>query len=983
MAVIDVAQQREPETVSHEPSDSQRAAIEAPPGPALVLAGPGSGKTFCLIERIRYLIEACDVEPGRICAFTFTNKAADEIAQRLDKLLGARGEGVRRGTIHAFCAELLREHGSHVGLERGFGIADEEYQLEVLRRLEGTRRWHKTLLGHFSRHRLQDKPLQPNDAALFAKYEQYLTQQKVVDFDTLVLKAAELLESVAAAAVLRERWSELLVDEFQDLSTAQYRVVRALAGSHRHVFAVGDDEQSIYAFAGADAQVFTRFINHFGITGDEEQILYLQENRRCPREIFSLARRLIAVNPSLFSNRKPLNAHKSTPFEVETRTFATHEEESAWIVDDIKRDQATFGHAWGEVALLYRKHTIGNVLEAALINARIKCRLARGRALAEERVVAYVIAALRVIANPTDAIDRDKFLAASLPRSLIDMARVRAKQQDLHRYLSYVGAHLPHADARGKKIRRALARYGNLAALARAHTRLEPLISELLSQRVGSAHSVLERRHDELSDPSDHAEVVRLARRLRLARSQRRAIALPPLNGVEIALDGMLSSVGLPVLRDAGPSVDAERISESDTPSLGIALGLFKALQLLEIDSGFDALRDFTVIDFETTGKDPLRAEIIDVGAARVRNGRVVAEYQSLVRPNMAIPVEASEIHGLHAADVANARPFRALWPEFQAFCGEDTLVAHNGYHFDFRLLERTVQADEPGFAIGGCFDTLLLARDLLRTSCRLSDLARKFGIDPGQSHRALDDARTLAHVFVKLKEAQAARARKTALVNLLDHLGVALALCSETSLGAEAKLFRDFSGVYALGRYSAALDWYERESKGDEAIPDVISVITALGGYERMLRIRTEKTAEQLYPTIMNRLQRILAQVPDGPLEEQISAFVERVLLSAKGEGVEPDADRVNLLTLHSTKGLEFSRVYIVGVEDGELPGITRKGELKLQEMQEARRLLYVGMTRAKERLVMTRVASRGGTATLGHRFLDEMGLVPRGVAS
>lgn len=962
------------------PSESQREAILAPLGPTLVLAGPGSGKTFCLIERIGHLIER-GVEPARIYAFTFTNKAAEEIAHRLEAMLGTRAEGVRRGTIHAFCAELLREYGSHVGLERGFGIADEEYQLEVLRRLEGTRRWHKTLLGQFSRHRLNNYTLQPNDAALFARYEQYLTQQKVVDFDTLVIKAAELLETVPAASVLRERWTELLVDEFQDLSSAQYRVVRALAGQHRHVFAVGDDEQSIYTFAGADQQVFTKFMNHFGVTSSEN-IVYLQENRRCPREIFSVARRLMVANPSQFQGRKPLVAHKSTPFEIETLGFPTHEEEARWLVEDIKRDQATHGYAWGEVALLYRKHTIGNVLEAALINARIKCRLARGRALAEERVVAYVLAALRVIANPNDPIERDKFLAASLPRSLIDLARVRAKKQDLHRYLNHVGAQLPRADSRGKKIRRALARYGNLAALAKAHTQLEPLIRELLSQRVGPAHSVLERRHDELSDPTENDEVVRLARRLKVARAQRRPIAFPAMNGVEIALDGMLSTVGLPVVRGDEVTPDAEAIGADATPSLGLALGLFKALQLLEIDFGFDALRDFTVIDFETTGKDPLRAEILDVGAVRVRDGKILAEYQSLVRPTTPIPLEATEVHGLRAEDFTHAPTWRTVWPAFRAFCGDDTLVAHNGYHFDFRLLERTVQADDPAYSIGGCFDTLLLARDLLRTSCRLGDLARKFDVDPGQSHRALDDARTLAQVFLKLKDAQAARARKTALVNVLDHLGVALALCDEVSLGEEARLFRDFSSVHALGRYSAALEWYERQSKHNATVPDVEHVIRALGGYERMAKIRAEKTAEQLYPTIMNRLQRILAQVPDGTLEEQITGFVERVLLSAKADGVELEADRVNLLTLHSTKGLEFSRVYIVGVEDGELPGLNRKGEPKMYEMEEARRLLYVGMTRAKDRLVMTRVASRAGNGTLGHRFLDEMGIRPMQVS-
>ncbi len=975
MAVLDVPgvsdTQVEP---AHEPSPSQLDAIRAPLGPALVLAGPGSGKTFCLIERIRFLIEN-GVEAKRICAFTFTNKAADEIALRLERLIGQRAEGVRRGTIHAFCAELLREYGSHVGLERGFGIADEEYQLEVLRRIEGARRYHKTLLGHFSRHRLGDQQLQPNDATLFAKYETYLAQQKVVDFDTLVIKAAELLESVPEAAALCERWSEYLVDEFQDLSSAQYRVIRALSREHKHVFAVGDDEQSIYAFAGADQRVFMKFLNDYA----RDRTLYLRENRRCPREIFDLARRLIAANPSLFTaNKPPLLVPKSTPHEVETVAFKTNDEEAAWIVDDIRRDQEAGKHAWGEVALLYRKHTIGNVLEASLINARIKCRLARGRALAEERVVAYLVAALRVIANPKDDVERDKFLAASLPRSLIDEARVRARKHDLHRYLNHLGSRLPRADERGKKIRRALARYGNLAGLAKAHTKLEPLIRELLSQRVGPAHSALEKRHEELSDPLAHEEVVRLARRLRAARSQRRPIALPRLGGAEIALDGMLAALGFSVRRDDSLDSSAEHLQTTDTPMLGLALGLFKALQLLEIDTGFDALREFTVIDFETTSKDPARAEIIDIGAVRVRDGQLIAEYGTLVRPRAEIPLAASEVHGIHNEDVANERPFRDVWPEFRAFCGDLTLVAHNGYHFDFRVLERAVREDDPAYEIGGSFDTLLLARDLVRTSCKLVELAHAFGIDPGRSHRALDDARTLAKVFVKLKEAQAARARKTALVNLLDQLGIALALAAQTSLCDEAKLFRDFSGVYALGRYSSALDWYEREAADDETVTSINDVIDALGGYDRMLKIRAEKTAVQLYPNIMVRLERLLAHIPDGPLEDQIAAFVERILLSTKSEGVEPDPDRVNLLTLHSTKGLEFSRVYIVGVEDGELPGLDRKGNLKMHEMEEARRLLYVGMTRAKDRLVMTRVASRAGNATLGHKFLDEMGLTP-----
>src|SRR6266550_4750933 len=143
------------------PSLSQREAIEAGSGPILVLAGPGAGKTFCLAERIRHLIEQESVDPGRICAFTFTNKAAGEIASRLAKHLGERASRVKGGTIHAFCAELLREFGTRVGLKPGFGIADEDYQRAALRRIGAPSKWAGNLLVRFSAYRFRDEPLHP------------------------------------------------------------------------------------------------------------------------------------------------------------------------------------------------------------------------------------------------------------------------------------------------------------------------------------------------------------------------------------------------------------------------------------------------------------------------------------------------------------------------------------------------------------------------------------------------------------------------------------------------------------------------------------------------------------------------------------------------------------------------------------------------------------------------------------------------------
>ena len=957
----------------HVPSESQQIAIESGPAPVLVLAGPGAGKTFCLIERIRFLIEELELDPTRICAFTFTNKAADEIASRLARL-GSHAEGVKRRTIHAFCAEILREYGNHVGLSPGFGIADEEYQRIVLRRLDGNPQRHRKMLSRFSVHRLRGDHLYPDDARIFARYEEFLAKRSVVDFDTLVVKACALLEETSAAAEIRGRWSVLLVDEFQDLNPVQYRIIRALARDHRHVFAVGDDEQSIYAWAGADPRAFKSFINDFGIA----KPICLRENRRCPRHIFDVARRLIALNPPIFE-REAQETDRTSPFEVMALDFESDDQELVWVVSDIMRDVSEHGHGLGDIAVLYRKHEIGNELEASLLNAGIGCRLAHGRALSEEPIVAYVLAALRAIAHPHDPIVREAFFATMLPTPLLHDVRTRARatKRDFARELVEMSKRFPKGDTRGKRLRLALTRYRNLSALERAHASLDALVADLLSQNI-TPRSPLEERHDELSDPADYPEVVDLANRLRSAREDDRFIDLPSLGGVEIPLKALLAQVGVTARVTPEPVTEGDRLSPDDAPSLGLVLGAFKAAQLLEIGDASDAFRDFTAIDIETTGKDLDGAEIVEIAAVRVRDGRIAETFASLVKPDVPITAGAVETHGIRATDVSMAPRFPDIWPKFAAFCGDDIVVAHNGYEFDFKILDRMVRG--LGKRLELCtYDTLPLARDLFRTSRKLSELARVLGIDFGTSHRALDDARTLARVFLELGGLKAQRTRKTALTNLLDLVGLGLALCEKRSLCGEALLFRDFCVPYTLGRYSSCLEMYERECGDDESLPTVEEVIEALGGTKLMVKLRTEKTAHERYPATMLRLRRLIAHVGAGPLQEQIAMFLERVALSARGDGVEVDRDRVNLLTLHSTKGLEFSRVYVVGVEDAQFPGRAPSGtEPAAAEVEEARRLLYVGVTRAKDRLVLSRAAVRRGNPTGGHRFLDEMGLTP-----
>jgi superfamily I DNA/RNA helicase len=950
------------------PSESQRAAIEAAAEPLLVLAGPGAGKTFCLIERIRFLLEQLELSPERICAFTFTNKAAGEIAERLERTLGDRAAHVKTGTIHAFCAELLREFGARIGIEPGFGIADENYQRTVLRRLGQDPRWQGSLLRRFGAYRFRKEPFSHRkDADVFERYERFLQDRNVVDFDMLVIRTAELLADHHVVQRVRARWDCVLVDEFQDLNPFQYQVIRELARDHGHVFAVGDEEQSIYAWTGADPRVFRVFMNDFALRTK----VSLRENRRCSRAILALARRLVEINEPMFAEQKVQQADHDSPFGVRALTFPTDDAELAWIIDDLRRDRRQHGVAWGDVALLYRTHQMGDAAEAGFLAAGLPCRLAHGRALGEDSVVAYAVAALRVISCPDD-IHEEGFFEAVLPASLLDVTRAAAKEsaRTLREQLDISARELPRDHGDGKKIRRAFATLNNLGALGRRHATLVGLVEELLAQRVGTYSTVLEVHHDELTDPKAHDDVVRLAQRLAAAQDAHRPVWLERRNGAEIALKGMLAGAGIAVSLDATAPDGAERILAGDATLLGLPLALFKALQLLRSEKFPNVFGDFTAVDVETTDRDVGSAELVEIAAVRVRGGMIADEYHTLVRPRARIAPGAERTHGISDADVAGAPSFEEMWPRFREFCGGDVLVAHNGYQFDFPILRRLAGVEL------STYDTLPLARYLHSGSAKLPDLARLFGIDAGTSHRALDDTRTLARVCLALHEMKVAFMRKTALVNLLDHLGVALALWPGDP-DPEAELLRGLCRPYAFGRYSDCLDFYEseRQRAGDDSLPTVHQLIEWLGGAKMMNRVRAEKTADERYPAAMARMRRLLDQCADGALYEQISRFLERVALS-RSDGVDLEHERVNLLTLHSTKGLEFSRVYIIGVEDAQLPGGSPAKGASGTELEEARRLLYVGMTRAKDRLVLTRVDARNGQPTGGHRILDEMGL-------
>src|SRR5947208_5183556 len=660
-----------------DPLPPQRLAIEAPLGPVLVVAGPGAGKTFCLIARINHLIDRLHMAPERICAVTFTNRAAEEIAVRLKHTLENRAEGITRGTIHALCLALLREHAEAAGLRKGFGVADEPYQKVILGRLHVPLEQRGSLLNRFSRHRVQkqDFELTHDDARLYREYAVWLAHRNMLDFDDLVTKAEELLHTHGDIAdAVAARWDYLLVDEFQDVNAVQYDLLKRLAAPHGNCFAVGDDEQSIFTWTGADPYVLVRFSRDYEI----DRPIVLDKNCRCSRQIFETARRVLAQNPQLFE--KQLSAEQESAYEVGAFAFRDEEEEAAWLLEDILADRAASGLGWGDYAILYRRHKVGEYLEGRLVRAGIPCRLARGRSLVEDDVIKYVIAPRGIVRDPGDPVALEAFARCVLSPHFLQevlasppfpLSASKASPPDPGDFLVAIrtlARRRPAQDPDTKKLWRLVFQVENLRALTRSHRALVPLVDEILSPSVGPSGNALEQRHDELTDPAAIPEAVRLAERLAAAIATEQEIVIAPQGGLEIALRGMLIAAGV---RHLPTSNNLHQPPPTSPPS---ALILFKALQLLHARELDTALERYVTFSLETTDTDVAPCAASEIGASRVAGGESVDRFHSLVRPYRPITPGATKVHGYTDGDVRNARPFAEVWPEFRAFIGDDEI---------------------------------------------------------------------------------------------------------------------------------------------------------------------------------------------------------------------------------------------------------------------------------------------------------------------
>ncbi|HEY5863784.1 MAG TPA: UvrD-helicase domain-containing protein, partial [Casimicrobiaceae bacterium] len=393
----------------------QLAAVTLPHASALILAGAGSGKTRVLTTRIAWLIATGQASPLAILAVTFTNKAAKEMLVRLSALTPANLRGMWVGTFHGLCNRMLRAHYRDADLPQLFQIMDTQDQLALIKRLY---RAHGIDDDRFPARQLQSFIMNAKEAGIrpnaveaaddfarrqvehYALYEAMCRREGVVDFAELLLRSYELLHANAGIREhYRRRFSHLLVDEFQDTNVLQYKWLGLLTGPNAAVFAVGDDDQSIYAFRGANVANMQHFERDFATADRPVVLVKLEQNYRSHGRILDAANALIKHNAA----RLGKNLWTSEGAGEMVRAFAapTDLDEASFIVDVIGSLSGD-GVALDEIALLYRSNAQSRVLEHALFNASLPYRVYGGMRFFERAEVKHARAYLRLIAAPDD-----------------------------------------------------------------------------------------------------------------------------------------------------------------------------------------------------------------------------------------------------------------------------------------------------------------------------------------------------------------------------------------------------------------------------------------------------------------------------------------------------------------------------------------------------------------------------------------------------
>lgn len=391
----------------------QRKAVTAADGPVLVVAGPGSGKTRVLTQRIAYLIANEGIRPWQILAVTFTNKAAKEMGARVKAMLNEQAtEGIMLGTFHSICARILRREAEHLPLGSNFVIFDSDDQERIvkaiIRELNLNEKLYRAASVHASISRAKNELIGAEDypintyrdevvKRIYVEYQKRLIASNAVDFDDLLVYTARLLEDAPSVRdKYAQRFRHVLVDEFQDTNLAQYALVKHLASHHKNVFCVGDGDQSVYSWRGADYRNLQRFEQDF----PDAQTILLEQNYRSRQNILDAA--MGVIDRARNRRKKSLFSERGAGEKIFFYEARDDYGEAAFVVDTIAQLVASGEFEPGECAVMYRTNAMSRLIEEAFLQARLPYKLVGAQRFYGRREVKDVIAFMRLVHNPAD-----------------------------------------------------------------------------------------------------------------------------------------------------------------------------------------------------------------------------------------------------------------------------------------------------------------------------------------------------------------------------------------------------------------------------------------------------------------------------------------------------------------------------------------------------------------------------------------------------
>ncbi len=1006
-------------------NEKQEKAVTHKDGPLLVIAGPGTGKTKVITHRIAHLIREHNIRPEKILAITFTNKAAEEMQQRINREIGEpHGSSVKACTFHAFCVTVLRKHALKIGLSENFTIFDQELQDEIL--TESVRElnlnpddyppWLLRNIISDAKCTLHDPINAVNDTDIYDSetvenirnvlqtYENKLAEYDALDFDDLLVKTVELLGVAEVKESYDKDISHILVDEFHDVNSVQYQLLRLLCASpKRNLMVVADEDQSIYSWRGSDPQYIENFRTDFN-----PQTVELDDHYRCSEKILRAAEEVISKN-SERQKQHTLRTHKDAGRDIFHYTFDTPMAEALGIIRVIENLVNRRGYSYRDIAVFYRTHKLADVLAEQLLRANIKFQRILPTNSFGEGNSKGILAYLRFIQWQ---LPQDLEQAINFPETYIDdLTWVRLKWIAARKALDFM-----------ELLRNIEAYPEDVGPLTRRNvrqfwTQLAELSDEIEGEKIDKIIQIL-------FDTLERTRSPYRAEELEVIEKQ------PDLPNLATAQDVLYSAIDLgePIHITASYGIDAYCAAHIIHQTLETYLDQRAELQFLssddnkptQLDNGVHLLigefedlgererdarvivigaadtadsdvihletekvwslaalklcqrlinrlempnmADMVVYDLETTGINPKTAEIVEIAAHRLSLiGDEVERYYCLVKPPGGyIPRAATRVHGIDMKTVENAPGIEAVLPEFYGFIHDRILIGHNVAEYDNLILARDLSRHLKRNLSAPHYDTLTTARRLFpRQRCSLGALAEKFDIEHDRLHGALEDVSVNREIFKALIKIDAYKREVKCLTELLPFVGLGILAKTGDASTAETTAPLTETDVFL----NAAKRFVQQHApKLPDPFPlEVSEAIQA----ETYLEELQERTVQEFPEDVEWRQRRIhfmnaVLHFESVSGEHQLTNFLDYQRLLTHIDEMDDTTEQLTLMTLHASKGTEFPIVIILGMEEGSFP--MWRQNITEAEIEEERRLFYVGMTRAQNQLYLSSTTYRTG---------------------